>query len=223
MTGIDEAGPLFDQSGQQVESQYNAESIIVVRQIPDVAAGKCCPRCKASPMRRTQLVWEENTRRARHGTIVLSRLAQRVAPPRYPNLVPRRFAFRRYLALVGTPLTLAALWACCMFPALDISRQQEAGVMPMSAEHVPSAQILSWRSTGWLILTVIGVAVIAWTVIRYQTHRHRVKAALTELEHIRLAYQAERERWRRSWFCSACGAIAVEQDSRHPSDTDTYG
>jgi hypothetical protein len=51
MTDIDNAGPLFDQSGQWVESQYNTESIIMVRQFSEVAAGRCCPRCNASPMR----------------------------------------------------------------------------------------------------------------------------------------------------------------------------
>ena len=211
MTDPDDVGLIFDQSGQLVDSQYNAESIMVVHQISDAVAGKSCPKCNASPMRRTQIVWEQHTRRVRQGTVVLNRLAQRVAPPRYPWLPHREFAIGRYVALVSAPLLAALLWFCCTFPGLDQARKEQAGTVPMSPDHVAPDEITAVRFAGWAVLAVMVIAAMAWTVLRYRSHRAAATADLVNLTQWRAVHHQHKDRWRRSWFCDACGAMAVEE------------
>ncbi|MGW5667481.1 hypothetical protein [Micromonospora sp. NPDC003776] len=90
MTDPDLPAVFYNQDGQTVDVQYNAETIHFVSHIGQGSNGKRCPVCNASPMKRAQLLWEENTRRHRDGMMILANLAVRVAPPKRPGSRPVR-------------------------------------------------------------------------------------------------------------------------------------
>ncbi|XTZ18370.1 hypothetical protein ACQSSU_13900 [Micromonospora echinospora] len=174
---------VFDQTGQQVDLQYNAESIMVVNHIVDGRGGKRCPRCNATPMRQTSIVWDEHTRRVERGTMVLTHLALRVAPPRRPQARHRPYAVRPYLRGMGA-LTVLALVSAFLGRLGDML----------------------------MILAVAGaVGLTAWAVHRVVTVRAARRADRERWEKDVARYERNRERWRRSWFCGACGAKVVER------------
>jgi hypothetical protein len=182
---------VFDQTGQQVDLQYNAESIMVVNHIADGRGGKRCPRCNAAPMRQTSLAWDENTRRVERGTMVLNYLALRVAPPRRPRPRVRPFPTRPYLKAFGV---LAVLLLCGLGAG-------ETSLIALS------------------LAVIVGLA--AFTAWRVRLFRAEQDADLQRVQNSTARYERHRERWRQSWFCSACGAKAVERKPHHRPPTDS--
>ncbi|MEV1142126.1 hypothetical protein [Micromonospora sp. NPDC049799] len=175
---------IFDQAGQQVDLQYNAASIKVVNQIADGRGGKRCPQCSAAPMRQTAIVWEESTRRVRNGTMVLNSLASRVAPPRRPRLRHRSFRVRPYLRPF---VILLALWVFTSFLSNDL----------------------------FLVgATVALIAAVLWPARQYLRFRADAAADRERVAKSSTRYERDRDLWRRSWFCGACGAIVVEKAPR---------
>ncbi|MFI6820840.1 hypothetical protein ACIBJE_07785 [Micromonospora sp. NPDC050187] len=178
---------VFDQTGQQVDLQYNAEAIMVVNHIADGRSGKRCPRCNAAPMRQTSIVWDENTRRVDRGTMVLNYLALRVAPPRRPRERHHAFPLRSYLRGFGLLLGLSLV-------STFFGRMGDI-VMTLA------------------IAGVVGLAI--WAVRGYLRFRAAREADRQRWEKNTTRYRRDRDRWRQSWFCSACGAKAVERKPNH--------
>lgn len=176
---------IFDQTGQQVDLQYNAESIMVVNHIADGRGGKRCPRCNAAPMRQTSIVWEESTCRVDRGTKMLNSLASRVAPPRRPRPRDVSFPAGAYLKAFGV-----------------------LGVLLLCGLGAGEAIV-----TVALLLGIVAVA--AFLVWHLRSFRAERDADLRRTQQSTARYERERERWRRSWFCAACGARAVERMPQH--------
>jgi hypothetical protein len=213
----------FDQSGQFVDIQYNADSMHVVNQILEGANGKRCSVCDASPMRQTQVVWAESTRRHGTRTILLSNVALRVAPPRRPIEPSRRPPYYKaqwvYAAgLLGAALSIVGfIILCCGFTASSPSESST------DSGQVGSLMLL-WLLmlvffVGWIAMLIVGIRMIRQI---YEKDSARRAVVLTNAEKefaLAMRLYAERlahdrylyERWKRSWFCTSCAVIVVEQ------------
>lgn len=205
---IDEELPavFYDQSGQLVDIQYNAESIQVVNHLPLDSNGRRCPACNAVPMRRTQLVWEEHSRRHGNGTMLLSNLAIRVAPPRRPQpplrhnvpFGPNDSIF--VIALIALVVLIPSAFVWLM--ALILGRY---------SDFVTGFSI-------WLVVMVSG----AWLIWGVRRRKKRQQAAkqrdiddeytdrLEQYEAMLEIDRADFQTWKQSWFCPSCTTIAVE-------------
>ncbi|MBQ0906978.1 hypothetical protein [Micromonospora sp. U21] len=198
MIELDAYEPIYYQNGQQVELQNNI-GFMVVNQIVDGPVGKRCPNCNAVPMKRTSIVWAESTQRAGHGIVVLNRLALRVAPPRQPRPPDPRFPIESHLKLIGAMPALFVL-VCC---AGALTNTADTGVV-----------------TALLWLPILGfVAALIWTVRSYLKFREGLAAEQWQMGQSIARYNRDQDRWRRSWFCGACGTVAVEEPS--PTATPT--
>ncbi|SCL23426.1 hypothetical protein [Micromonospora inyonensis] len=69
------------------------------------------------------------------------------------------------------------------------------------------------------IAAIVGLAI--WVVRSYLRFRAAREADRQRLEKSTARYRRDRDRWRHSWFCSACGAKAVERKPNHRSPADS--
>lgn len=219
MSDMEQPFAFYDQSGQWVETQYNANSVHVVNQILEGANGKRCSVCDASPMRQTQVVWAESTRR--HGTriILLSNVALRVAPPRRPiqpmRILPNHKAQWIHAAILfGAALSMVGFIILCC--AISASSPPESSAR--SGQFI-SLMLLLVLVVGWIAMLIAGVSIVRRIYVKDSRRRstalqnaEKVFALAMRLYTERLAHDRYLyERWKRSWFCMSCAAIVVEQ------------
>lgn len=204
MSDVDWPTAIFDQSGQLVDLQYNASTISVVNNLADGANGKKCPKCNASPMFRTQLVWEENTRRHKQGMMLLTNIARRVAPPGRPSRPfqesvspPRRS---------NGPYKVAALSALASLVAGPIASKQLEPTIHLPALGLP-------------VITLLIAVLWLWSAARSRKQRWdravadsraRNQHQMTRYEAAVKSSRARLNQWRNSWFCKSCSAIVSE-------------
>ncbi|MFS8479173.1 MAG: hypothetical protein FWJ93_09510 [Micromonosporaceae bacterium] len=182
--------PIYDQSGQLVVgAQYNSDQIVIAN-INEGPGGKRCPRCNASPMRRTAIFWEENTRPHGNGYLVTSSLALRAVPPSRP--APPEQLDESTKALIRDPGRLALGGLICL-PCM--------GALPE-----PIAFVLFF---GW-------IGAVVWLVVSLFTIGEKRRAVRARNERIWQAYQdrlmeyeRDKSTWQRSWLCGSCGTMAV--------------
>jgi len=206
MSDVDWPTAIYDQAGQLVDLQYNANSISIVNHLADGANGKRCPKCNTSPMYRTQLVWEENTRRHKNGTMLLTNIARRVAPPGRPARPTRDQVTRPTVS--REPFVAAAMAVVLSFCLAPTASQRIGAWLPPLTLPVVTAVVACaalWfahrrRSQRWKQLE-------AETDARFDGRMKRYNAALK-------SSRANYQRWKSSWFCKSCSAIVAEGRTR---------
>jgi hypothetical protein len=223
---------IIDQSGQWVDSQFNADNIQIVTNVSEGLNGKRCPACGASPMRRTQVVWAENTRRHGAAIVLLSNIALRVVPPRRPFEPMRRMPYyspqwSRTAASFGVPLGLTApiLLSCAAGFVIRLqSDPNESSILgPIGA-----LLYILIGGAGWITILILGIVRVKRA--RDQDNARRA-SMLADAENEfaqdvqryedRLVYDRQQfERWKRSWFCMSCTKIIVERGSVSVSSSD---
>lgn len=210
MTEPERTAAFFDQSGQLVDVQYNAESIQVVNHLPEGANGKRCPVCAASPMRRTQVVWEENTRRHGTGTMILANIAQRVAPPRRPlppvkGLPPNSSRLFERGLRVGLALVVYGIagWIAANILAGNTPGQE------------PDMTVLYGFVASWVGALALAVLYLRGRYAKHKRAKDFIEVTFAEQTgHYQARLAADRtlfQQWKRSWFCTSCSAIVAEE------------
>jgi len=217
MSDVVQRDAFFDLSGQLVGTQFNADTLIhVVNHLSDGPNGKRCSFCHASPMRQTQVVWAENTRRDNGRIVILSSAALRVAPPRRPPRPVRSVPAENARWIISMIVFLSALSMgafvvlCCAGFAFQ---------SPDSRSQGGNIAIFGILSAAWIALAFVG-SVALWHTYRSGEKR---RAILLRDSEIRFAQDMQRymqlivqdgrlfEQWRQSWFCMSCGRVVVEQ------------
>jgi hypothetical protein len=206
MSDADWPGTVWDQRGQEVDLQYNAETISIVNHLSDGANGKQCPKCKASPMARTQLVWEEGTsRRQDGGTVLQNNMVRRAAPPGRPKRPDEQppeapGPTKRPYKAVATLAVISYL----LGPLLLRSAGTELSIPPLA---LPLAVLLTAGLAMW------------WTHHKRQrawqealtANQSRFAEEMRRYEANLNASQRRFQQWKGSWFCRSCSTIVAEQ------------
>ena len=208
MTESDWPAAVYDQAGQLVDLQYNASSIHVVNHLSEGANGKRCPKCNASPMARTHLVWEEHTRRHNNGTMLLSNIARRVAPPGRPSRPAKEEVAA---AKSGNGPTKAAVIAVIVSFVLGPLVSNQLG-----GTSVPATLALP------AVTLIVAVSGLVWARRRrssqWQARLADADARFNEkMKRYHAAHKTSQQKfrqWQRSWFCKSCSAIVAEEPGR---------
>lgn len=201
--------PLFflDQTGQLLDIRFEVERIRVVDRLADGANGKICPKCGASPMRRTHVVWDENTRQHDDGVMILTNIATRVAPPTRPSAPELQYAYVRDKMTLALPLTVLFLFVIGGSSALTAFI---AIVRRGPAAWQPTLLCIGVFSAGVAFLLHIRKGDRART--RAEQEKVAQQFAL-ETEYYESQLRQEQKlfnRWKHSWFCTSCAEMAAE-------------
>jgi hypothetical protein len=217
MIDMEQPSAIFDQLNQSVESQFNANTIIYVKSLSDGVNGKRCSVCGASPMRRTQVVWAENTRQVGGRIVVQSNVGRRVAPPKRPAPPLRRSVgyFPRSV-YPAAALALAAILALFLFLCCVTGAATMPGSRSSLLLDVPVAAIVGSALIVFLIVGINYVRRIHAADAVRQAAAENVAASEFAREMRRYEERCEHDRrlfekWKRSWFCMSCAAVVVEQ------------